>query len=88
MHRRLLPNEKIKWYLQDIGLPLSGALIVAGSARLFFHFSGSRLEAAIFLIVISTLTLVTSMLLSNYVRKWAIGYCKNTFNKMAHLLNV
>jgi len=34
MHRRLLRGEKARWYLQDIGIPLSVSLIVAIAARM------------------------------------------------------
>jgi hypothetical protein len=33
-HRRLLRGEARTWYLQDFGLPLLAALLVAGTARL------------------------------------------------------
>jgi O-antigen/teichoic acid export membrane protein len=34
MHMRLLPHEKWKWYLNDVGVPLLVSVLVAGSVRL------------------------------------------------------
>jgi O-antigen/teichoic acid export membrane protein len=33
MFRRILPHERWRWYLQDIGAPLAAALAVVGAAR-------------------------------------------------------
>jgi O-antigen/teichoic acid export membrane protein len=33
MHRRLLKGEEWSWYLKDVGIPLGGALVVAGIWR-------------------------------------------------------
>jgi O-antigen/teichoic acid export membrane protein len=34
MHRRLLPGEQGRWYLEDVGMPLLAALTVVGAARM------------------------------------------------------
>lgn len=34
MHRRLLPREKARWYVEDVGLPLAATVAVAGLARM------------------------------------------------------
>ena len=34
MHRRLLPGEKLRWYFEDVALPLGAALAVIGPAAL------------------------------------------------------
>ena len=34
MHRRLLINEKWRWYINDVGKPLTAALVIAGVGRI------------------------------------------------------
>jgi len=36
-HRRLLKGEAFRWFTKDVGIPLAGSLIVAGSARIFLR---------------------------------------------------
>ena len=68
MHRRLLRKEKLRWYYQDVGLPLLGALSVGIVARLLFPANASNLVimALIFLIFVATLTF--SSLITPYTR--------------------
>lgn len=73
MHRRLLPGEKWRWYVEDLCMPLIAALLTAGLGR--FLISGSMAQPAILasLIVISIVTLIMSALATPYTRKWVLG---------------
>ena len=35
-HRRLLKGEAFRWFAKDVGVPLAGTLVIAGSARMIF----------------------------------------------------
>ncbi|HTZ41450.1 MAG TPA: oligosaccharide flippase family protein [Syntrophales bacterium] len=62
MHRRLLRNEKWRWYRQDIIIPLAVCLFVAGLGRLFIHGTTSQFLMLLYLMIISALTLVMTCL--------------------------
>ena len=36
MHRRILPGERRKWYIDDVGKPMLAAIIVLSTSRLLF----------------------------------------------------
>jgi len=57
-HRRLLKGEAIRWYTKDVGIPLTGTLIIAGIARLIFPslVSPSRFIQATLLLLVLVLT--------------------------------
>ena len=62
MHRRLLPAEKWRWYLEDVGLPAGVTLLVAGLSRLLLPVpsGGVGLGAFVFGVLVVTL-FVTAM---------------------------
>lgn len=70
MHTRLLPGEKLRWYLYDVGVPLTGALGVAVSARWLFPTTGSLLTVAGLLAVVSFFGLLVTAMLTPVVRTW------------------
>lgn len=57
-HRRLLKGEAFRWFVKDVGIPLAGSLIIAGSARLIFEdFSSlSRFVSAALLLLVFAFT--------------------------------
>jgi hypothetical protein len=57
-HRRLLKGEAFRWFTKDVGIPLAGSLIIAGSARLIFPVfeSSSRFLPVSLLLLVFVLT--------------------------------
>jgi O-antigen/teichoic acid export membrane protein len=62
MHTRLLKHEKWRWYLQDIGLPLIGALAVASVGRVVLPRHAATPTLIVWLAVIAGATLVGAAL--------------------------
>ena len=60
MHRRLLPDQKWKWYWEDLIKPLLAALLVAVLSRYLFVESESSVVVFIQLVVAFSLILVTA----------------------------
>jgi hypothetical protein len=52
MHRRLLPDEKWKWYIQDVGTPAGLTLLVVMSWAFFLPQGISAFWLLLFLIII------------------------------------
>ncbi|MBI4807410.1 MAG: oligosaccharide flippase family protein [Nitrosomonadales bacterium] len=75
MHRRLIPNEKWKWYFADVLIPAIG---VAGIVLLAEQFQPAnyqnRWKDLVFLLIVGTLALLIAALLANRVkaRLWAV----------------
>lgn len=59
-HRRLLKGEAFRWFVKDVGIPLAGSLIIAGSARLILEdFSSfSRFVSAALLLLVLLLAVI------------------------------
>jgi O-antigen/teichoic acid export membrane protein len=57
-HRRLLKGEAVRWITKDVGIPLAGSLVIAGSARMIFPVfeSTSRFLPALLLLLVFGLT--------------------------------
>lgn len=68
MHRRLLPREKWRWYLQDVALPLAAAGSVAGLLRLLLPQSAHRLGELALLALAAGLSLLAAALAASTVR--------------------
>jgi O-antigen/teichoic acid export membrane protein len=68
MHRRLLRNEKWRWYLQDVCLPFAACILVAGLGRLLISGPMSLLMMLLYLIIISALTLGTAAIITPITR--------------------
>lgn len=62
MHRRLLPTEKWRWYIQDVGIPLAIALTTTGAFRLFGATLHDTLPSLIWLALIFGCTLAATAL--------------------------
>jgi O-antigen/teichoic acid export membrane protein len=61
MHKRLLGSEKLRWYVQDVGLPLLATLAVASVGRWFFPDQASIVTIIVWLLPISALALAASV---------------------------
>jgi len=70
MHRRLLPDEKWRWYFHDVAVPLVSAITVAAVWRLFLPSEMSRVGMFIYLFGISTTTLLASAVATSVTRQW------------------
>jgi O-antigen/teichoic acid export membrane protein len=59
MHRRILPGEKYKWYIDDVGKPMLVTIIVLGVIRLVFPspIYGISLLAFLGVLVVTTICL-------------------------------
>ena len=73
MHRRLLREEKWRWYRQDVLIPLVAALLIAVSGKLFIHSSMAQFMLLIYLSIISTLTLAVTAVITPVTRDWIFG---------------
>lgn len=62
MHLRLLKGEKLKWYFEDLLVPLCVALPVAGLGKLFVKFDSNRYKTFLILAIISSITFFLTML--------------------------
>jgi len=69
MHRRLLSNEKWKWYFLDVLLPLIGVVGIMFLARQFKpEIYQDRWHDFFFLLLVGGLALITSTLLASRIR--------------------
>ena len=79
MHRRLLPQEKLRWYWQDICVPLISGLLLAGLGRLIFNnCTASKFMMLLYLMVISVLTLVITLISVPTMRSRLFGHLLNS----------
>jgi O-antigen/teichoic acid export membrane protein len=62
MHRRLLPDEKWRWYWQDVFLPFFAAIVPAGFGKLLFISQASGYGMIPYLLIVSALTLFITAL--------------------------
>jgi len=70
MHHRLLPNEKWRWYWQDVCLPLMACILTAGLGRIFISRQVSSFMIVSYLIIISILTLGITAISTTVTRIW------------------
>ncbi len=70
MHSRLLKGEQWRWYLNDVGMPILAAMIIALSWRMLVPDEMSRLAIFIYLIGISTTTLLVASVATPVTRLW------------------
>jgi O-antigen/teichoic acid export membrane protein len=69
MHRKLLVSEKIRWYVQDVLLPLAVAFIAAYLARNLLPASESRFDEFAALAFISLMVLCLTALAAHRIRE-------------------
>jgi O-antigen/teichoic acid export membrane protein len=68
MHTRILVGEAAHWYLQDLGLPLIGAFVAAGSVRLLYH-GGTRVADLSVVLLAGLLAVTAAMLMAPLIRR-------------------
>jgi len=68
MHRRLLKNEKWKWYFEDVMLPLGGVLAIVWISRTLMPIYSSMTLTAVYLFGTLVVSLGVSILLAPQVR--------------------
>jgi O-antigen/teichoic acid export membrane protein len=72
MHRRLLPGEQWRWYLEDVGWPLTLALLGPCLGRWLLVIPSSRPGAAATLAGLGFATFATAFLGSPLTRRWLL----------------
>ena len=72
MHRRLLPEEKWHWYLQDVLIPLGTAVLIAGLGKLVMGNTMTQFMTLIYLIIISAFTLGITAVSTSATRSWVL----------------
>jgi O-antigen/teichoic acid export membrane protein len=70
MHRRLLPDEKWRWYLNDVAVPMMTTIIVAVIWRLLLPGALSRVGMFVYLFGISATTLLAATYATTVTRQW------------------
>jgi O-antigen/teichoic acid export membrane protein len=70
MHLRLLRKEKLRWYLQDVSVPLVVCIFVAGIGRIFITGPMPQYIMLLYLIAISALTLGLTAIATPVTRTW------------------
>jgi O-antigen/teichoic acid export membrane protein len=73
MHRRLLPGEKWRWYVEDISYPLLAALGIIGVSRWFIQGQMSQPVTVVVLLSVYVTALAAAALVSPLVRTQIIG---------------
>lgn len=78
MHRRLLPNDKWRWYFSDVLLPVIGVAGIMLLAELFQpeNFQ-NRLHDLVFLMLVGTIALVIASSLADQLRSKLFSLLKN-----------
>jgi O-antigen/teichoic acid export membrane protein len=69
MHRRLIPQERQRWYVQDVGIPLLSALLLATLLREFWPGTTGRVQTLVQLTVTSVVVVLGSSASAPYVRQ-------------------
>jgi len=68
MHRRLLPTEKWRWYIEDVGKPLMAALLTASFGRFLISGPMSQHVILAYLFAVFIVTLLMSILVASHIR--------------------
>ncbi len=73
-HRRLLKGEAFRWFTKDVGIPLAGCVLVAGSARWGFgHFNAhSRFASASLLLLVLALAFAAAAMCAPATREFLL----------------
>jgi O-antigen/teichoic acid export membrane protein len=67
-HRRLLPGETRRWYLEDVGYPLLAVAAIAGAGRWLIHGQMSVPVTGVVLIAVYAAALTAAALAASLVR--------------------
>jgi hypothetical protein len=74
LHRYMLRGDQWRWYFEDVGLPLGGALALGALGRFLFPAPVSAWVSLLFLTGIYSLALVAASMLAPQIRGMALGY--------------
>lgn len=77
MHKRLLPSEKWKWYLNDVCLPLAASITVAGLGRLLIGYQMSQYKTVFLIFIVSISTLAASAMTTPVTKTWLLNRLLN-----------
>ncbi len=77
MHRRLLPGEQWRWYLEDVGLPLAASILVGSIGRLLIPLSTTPFFLAVSLAVLLASTFALAALAAPLIRSWVVDQIRH-----------
>lgn len=80
MHRRILRGEKLRWYFEDLALPLMVAGAAAGSGKIILGFGRSKFATIVGLLVISAVTFFLTALSTKATRHY-LRHFKSLFDR-------
>lgn len=80
MHRRFLRGEEGRWLLEDVCLPLGGALAVSGVAYWLIPEHLSRIETLAYLGVAGLLAVAASVALASELRNLVLAHLRRSAN--------
>ncbi len=80
MHRRILKDEKLRWYFEDLALPFITALSVAGSGKILLGSNRTKVETIVGLLLISAATLLATALSTKATRHYLRDF-RNIFDE-------
>src|SRR5208283_4611838 len=72
MHRRLMPEERTRWYVQDVGVPLGCAFVIAELGRITLPGGTARLQSSLELAALSLFVVSASAASAPVVRRAAL----------------
>ncbi len=79
MHRRLIPDEKWRWYVQDLSLPLFAVLLVAVTGRLMIVETMSPMSMFFSILVVLLLSFIAAALASPLARERIFSAVKQRY---------
>lgn len=80
MHKRLLPQEKWRWYWQDVFLPFFAAIVFAGLGKLLINNQQIEYMKILYLLIISILTFSITAVSTPVIRTWLAEKLSNQPN--------
>jgi O-antigen/teichoic acid export membrane protein len=80
MYHRLLPKEKLNWYVHDIGYPFIISMIIISSGRLMLNPNMSALSIILLIFFISISSIFSASLTSPFLRKLMIDFQNTKLN--------
>lgn len=81
MYRRILGTEKLRWYLQDVFMPLFSGTAVAGAVALLWTFESGIIEDIALLTLASVTTLTATLLTASLPRKFLKNFLSSIFKR-------
>jgi O-antigen/teichoic acid export membrane protein len=83
LHRKLLKNEKWRWYIYDFIIPLIVSVIFVGICRVFYVTSFSKFASLLYIIITMVLAFILTSLSTVTTKKWVLTFFhSNNFFKI------